>query len=251
MKRFYQKQWFDIPFLSFTDSYTDDLPDSEFYSEFYKSFYRKYNDYSQLDSTWLAKKKITANWLLDQISSGSDVLAIGAGIGYMEQDIWERKNGNFNLYVQDFARSSSIWLEKIIPPENIFYHDVAKSDLPGKYDLIYMAGVAYALKDEELIEFLSILKRHLKPEGKLLLLWGACDQKQSFFPTLKYQIKEIVKTILSRFSLFEKGQFWGWMRTNTEYKNLIASAGFKNIDEGNISGIDNPKESYYLIGINN
>jgi len=45
-------------------------------------------------------------------------------------------------------------------------------------------------------------------------------------------IKEIVKTVLSLLGLYNKGQFWGYLRNIDEHIMLLKKVGFKNITCG-------------------
>jgi hypothetical protein len=250
MKRFYQKHWFNIPFNSFVSNYTNELPTGEFYSKFYKEFYNKYSSYSQLDQDWLTKKKCTAEWLKQSIAPNSKVLAVGAGIGYIEQHLWKNNSRNITLHVQDFANSASKWLENIMPSENIFYVNLFSEEINNNYDVIYLAGVAYAMEDKDLVLLISRLKSMLNKNGRIILLWGAFYNDEVSLSNSMLLLKEFIKNILSFLRLYKKGQFWGWLRTKNDYVQVMEKVEFSSILDGHIDniGLDNINESYYIEG---
>jgi len=250
MKRFYQKHWFNIPFKSFVPNYTNELPTDDFYYKFYREFYKRYSSYSQLDEDWLKKKRCTAEWLKQTIPANSKVLAVGAGIGYIEQYLWKNNTSNIILHVQDFASSASKWLENIMPIENIFYLNLFSEEIDNKYDVIYLAGVAYAMQDKDLIFLLSRLKSMLNKNGRIILLWGTFYNNEFSIRNSIFKLKDLIKNILSFFHLYKKGQFWGWLRTKKDHLYLMQKVQFASISDGYIDNIslDNINESYYIEG---
>lgn len=248
MKRFYQKEWHGIPFLEFIDKYSDKLADEQFYRSYYKSFFNRYESYSDLDPAWLEEKKNVAKWLVETLPEGSTICSIGCGVGYIEQYLWINHSSQYEIFVQDFAPEACQWLDEIIPSENIFNLDIVQLNMEKKFDLIYLSAIAYAMSDNDLIEFLCSIKKLLSPRGKVVLVSSGYYEKPVFPASLINIFKDCIKQILSYCLLYERGQFWGWLRTSKEFELIMQQAGYTSISTGYIKTVKKPSIAYYIQG---
>ena len=67
MKKFYQTEWQDIKFESFSKLSQDEIADEDFYTKFYEIFFSRYFRYEDINASWLNNKEIDARFIIDQI----------------------------------------------------------------------------------------------------------------------------------------------------------------------------------------
>ena len=118
----------------------------------------------------------------------------------------------------------------------------------GKYDLIYLSAVDYALADNELVMLLSQLKDLLLPNGQIMMI-SASFLDESPSEKLIHAAKEIVKCLLLQLRLrsSEIHQFWGWMRTRDEYRSIMHQAGLVFVTDNLF--MTRHQKTYYIKGI--
>ena len=243
MKKFWQTEWQGILFSTFAKLSSTELAGEEFYNAFYRAFFERYRGYQDLDQKWRGDKDVIANWIARQLPSNACVLSVGCGLGYVEQKLWNEHGDRIEIHVTDYANDAMRWLREVIPENRI--HDAA--DTAGglgelEFDLIYLSAIDYALTDHELIHLLVQLKERLKINGRLVIVSASyLDQSFSFSRI----IKDIVKIILDISGLRSRGQFWGWMRSRTEYQNLMNLSGFNVVDDGYINMVS---QTYWISG---
>ena len=121
MRAFYQTEWQEIVFSSFTELSSTTIAGAEFYNAFYEAVFEKYARYESLPADWRRNKDEIADWLAARIPDGSRVLSVGCGLGYIEQRLWKLHSKRLDLHVQDYATKSLRWLRLEMPAENI--HD--------------------------------------------------------------------------------------------------------------------------------
>jgi SAM-dependent methyltransferase len=234
MKAFFQTEWLGISFSSLPEVSGTKLADSTFYDAFYSAVFQKYAGYEALDPEWRQVKDEITDWLAASLSDGVRVLSVGCGLGYMEQRLWREYGDRIDLHVQDYASEALRWLRQVMPAEHI--HDAREDGLTsqtqgGKYDLIYLSGVDYALPDVELIALLSGIRGCLRDEGQILILSGSFLD-ESAAKSFVRSGKEAAKWLLEQFGLYRRGQFWGWMRSRTEYQAIMCEAGMNPVVDG-------------------
>lgn len=245
MKALYQTEWQKIPFSSFAEISSKNLAGSAFYDAFYSTFFHKYANYEALDADWRRNKDEITDWVAASLPDGTRVLSVGCGLGYMEQRLWREHGGRIDLHVQDYASQALRWLRQVMPSEHI--HDAGEtrslSNSSERYDFIYLSAVDYAMTDDQLVALLSELSTGLREDGQLLMI-SASFLDNSLGQVLIRSGKEIVKWLLERFGLYQRGQFWGWMRTRTEYQAVMRDAGFTFVTDG---FIETPHQRTYWI----
>jgi len=241
MKRMYQTEWQDIQFADFGKLSATKLPDADFYNAFYQELFRRYNEFEELDDIWRRNKGELAEWIANRVSLGSRLLSVGCGLGYMERCLHRDHGQLLELHVQDFASYAMIWLEDELPKGRIHLAGGGA----GFFDLIYLSAVDYAIPQNEMISLLSDLKCQLR-EGGICLLISASFLEECRSPIQKIIgcIKDFVKNILELFNLYNRGQFWGWQRTQSDYLELMSKACYKDVVDG---FIETPNQRAYFI----
>ena len=246
MRKFYQTQWHDVKFDDFYQTSINNLAGAEFYDAFYSILFKKYLNYDDLDVNWRGKKNEIADWLSSISPEGGRILSIGCGIGYIEQRICSSNDRGLELHVHDYAPQALFWLKKVLPDDRI--HIGGAFSTFNKFDLIYLCAVDYAMKNDELISLLSEGRRNLNNNGKLIIISASFLEEQSVKESLIYNIKEVMRLILSLLSLRSMGQFWGWLRSAKEYREAMTEAGFVSVAEGRIES--SAQNTYWIEGVN-
>ena len=141
----------------------------------------------------------------------------------MEQFLWCKYPNRFDLYVQDYASNAHRWLRQFLPSHRILSADVGGDKLC--YDLIYLSGVDYSLQDDELIDLLSAVKSRLNANGTVVMISASFIDEQPMEYLLRLA-KEFAKASLEFFRLYNRGQFWGFLRSRDEYNIIMERAGF-------------------------
>ncbi len=87
MRKFWQTEWFGIKFNSFIKLSPAVQANEEFYTKFYQEFFVKYKSYEELPEKWRHGKKQLAKFIYENIKNKKNILSIGCGIGYIENEI--------------------------------------------------------------------------------------------------------------------------------------------------------------------
>jgi len=241
VKKFWQTEWQGIQFSAFVNLSSKTLADADFYNAFYQELFLRYSGYSELDKKWRKSKDVVAEWIAGQLPTGSRVLSVGCGLGYMEQKLWKEHGDRIELHVTDYATDALRWLREVIPDERI--HDAAGRGLDDfKFDMIYLSAVDYALSANELSKLLVTLKARLENNGSLVIV--SASYLGHSIPIAR-TVKDVVKAFLDLSGFRSRGQFWGWMRNRKEYHNLIFGAGFVAVEDG---FLDTCKKTYWISG---
>lgn len=223
MRKLFQTEWHGILFSSFTGTSVRELADASFYNAFYRAFFERYKGYDDLGLGWRQNKEEIAEWLVRHLPDGTRVLSVGCGLGYIEQYLWKKYGGRVELHVQDYASEAHRWLQQVMPAERI--HPANGEGPDGFYDLIYLSAVDYALKDDELIDLLKELRQRLRVDGELILV-SASFLEESPLRRFINASKDIAKVLLGQLCFYDRGQFWGWMRSGAEYRAIMKNSGF-------------------------
>ncbi len=245
MKRFWQKEWHGIRFDSFATLSATRLAGSEFYSAFYRQLFRRYSGYEDLEAGWRSDKQDIADWLARRVRRGARVLSVGAGLGYVEHCLNSAQAGVFELHAQDFAGDALAWLRKELPDSRI-HCTLEQQTRGGPYDLIYLSAVDYALDTEELVAMLEALRGQLRADGSAILISASFWEPPPLMRRVKEAAKDAVKSILGALGLYHRGQFWGWQRSQAEYRDLFVRAGYRTIADGFIQ--TRSQRIYYIEG---
>jgi hypothetical protein len=96
-----------------------------------------------------------------------------------------------------------------------------------------------------MIKLLSDLKAQLCEGGACLLISASfMEECFSAIQKIKCWVKDIIKRVLEAFGLYRRGQFWGWQRTQSEYRELMTKAGYIGVVDG---FIETPNQRSYFI----
>ena len=230
MKKIFCTQWQGIQFSSFNTPTPHILAGASFYNDFYTVWFSKYSGYDQLPSDWRINKDQIADWLASLMPSHSRVLSVGCGIGYIEQRLWAKHSDHVDLHVSDYASVSMDWLRQVVPHERI--HDAEHGfDCLGKFDIIYLSAVDYALPNDLLIPYISCLSNLLNENGQIIII-SACFIDDSLIDGIIHDTKAFAKRVLALIGIRPLGQFWGWLRSRSEYCKIMRSAKIFNLSDG-------------------
>ena len=244
MKKYYQTTWHGIKFSDFTRTNVKKIADASFYQLFYKEFFERYTRWDELPLRWRNQKKTWASFIQSRINNGN-ILSVGCGLGYTERVLQQLSSGH--VYIHEVAASAWQWITNEFPHNKKLLGSIPDC-LPSEtiFDLIYITAVDYALNNDDLVCLLSSLRPFLKngkKQGECLLISASFLEVPE---TIKHKIRGVVKIVLSKIGLYEMGQFWGWQRTQNEYRLLMQKAGYEDIKDGFIENRE--EKSYWISG---
>ncbi|MBI4936663.1 MAG: methyltransferase domain-containing protein [Nitrosomonadales bacterium] len=243
MKRFYQTEWQGIQFTGLTTLSETRLAGAEFYNAFYREFFRRYANYDDLDASWLLNKKEVADWIAAQLKTSARVLSVGCGLGYMESYLHRNHGAELELHVSDYASDALKWLRQVLPEDRIHLVDNPVDD--ELYDFIYLSAVDYAVPTNDMIDLLAQQRCRLAPSGTCLIISASyLNEGMPMSVRIKAVVKHAIKALLSSAGFYHRGQFWGWMRTRSEYRDLMLGAGYSQVEDG---FIETPNQRTYFI----
>lgn len=222
MKKIYQKEWFGIKFSEFTKLNSKKIADDEFYKKFYELFYKKFNSYKDISKDYIERKTNIARDIITFSKNYKDILSIGCGNGFVENFII--KNSDKNILAIEPSNNFK-WLTNGGGCKTVigFFPECVKDE--KKYEFGYCSTIDYVFNNEEYTNFLKSIYEY---GFKEFYLAEVIMPAEGFVAS----IKEIVKTVLSLLGLYNKGQFWGYLRNIDEHIMLLKKVGFKNITCG-------------------
>jgi len=223
---FWQTDWQNIQFTSLDVPLNlFQRPSADFYSAFYSELFKRYNSYDELPLNWKNEKSVTAHEVLILIGKKKSVLSIGAGLGFVEKEIvYHAQSLTIDTY--DFTNTASKWLVEVDRVNTLKSFSEAR-----KYQFIYCTQLLYALSDDEISDFLELVKNHLDVNGFFLTVDTSSNTTENGnSKSAKSQIKKILKNIFRPLYYFlfknRSAQLWGWQRDNTEIISHFAKKGF-------------------------
>lgn len=251
MKKMWQTEWQGIQFSEFSKMNSTKLAGADFYDAFYRELFARNQNYQDLDQQWRKSKDMIADFIVHRVGPGQRVLSIGCGLGYVEQAIIQRTANNepigIELSVHDVAPTALKWLRDHISSDQIFIGlppDCLPDDI--RFDLIYLSAVDYALDDDTLIGALKGLQERLSNSGEIVMISASFEGQNSAFRSLVNSAKDIIKIGLEMFGRYQRGQFWGWARSQKDYQNLMVRAGFRAIEDGFVN--EAKRRDYWIAG---
>lgn len=247
MRKAYQKEWHNITFDSFAEVSSSKIADATFYTLFYKAFFQKYNNWDELNSSWITDKISLVNFLIDagNLHKGSKILSIGCGIGIMEKELIDQ---GYNIEVTEVSQGPLVWLKKYLPDSRI-HIGFFPACLPYGccYDLIYLSAIDYVFNNNDLIKLLISVSERLSHGGKCLLFSVSFDYKANMLNNLLSTSKSIANYFLYKMGLKKQGQFWGYIRSDSEFRSIMQKSGFTNIIDGLVDY--RTRSNYWIEGI--
>ena len=229
MKRmFWQREWLGIYFsdLDITLNFFKGVS-SDFYSKFYSELFCRYNSYEDLPSFWCQQKSSTANEIVKIISEKSSVLSFGCGLGFVEKEIVSQLS-RLSIDAFDFSETANKWLTDV---EHV--NTMQSLEKNKKYDFIYCTQLLYALSNDEIFEFSTMVRERLSRGGKFLTVDTSINpiengiEVSSKIKSIKLQLKNIVRTFYLFLMRRKILQFWGWERDNNELIRIFERNGFR------------------------
>jgi SAM-dependent methyltransferase len=236
MQKFYQTEWFDIQFNSFTKMNSSVQVDEEFYNKFYIEFFKKFSSYDELPENWKREKMLIANFIFEQMQNKSNILSIGCGNGFIENELSKMK-WRGDLVAIEPSTSTSSWLKtnSHIKLLNGYFPDILSQK--EKYDFAYVSYIDYIFDDKMYIKLLEDIKNY--PINNFLLIGASV-----YNPSIKTIIKATIKNKLAYFGLFNQ-QLWGYKRTIEEHLDIFNQVNFKKIEYGQLAN-----GAYWIKAIN-
>jgi ubiquinone/menaquinone biosynthesis C-methylase UbiE len=240
-KKIFSKAWQGIEFKSFANLSKHDIADSSFYDNFYEQLFAKYSCYDELEKEWLDKKSEVVDFLDGLAAPNSRLLSIGCGLGFIEARLWHRRSKNLEIHVQDFAEKALKWVSEVIPSNNVHGRDWSCAT---HFDVIFLGAIDYALDDTSFVALLKEMKLRLKDNGQIVIVSASFFNNASFRNIIYSSFKDAVKYLLDCLGLFDRGQFWGWLRSRDDYRRVLSQAGFDSINDGFIE--TTLQKTYYI-----
>ena len=228
MRKFYQKEWFGIPFESFTELNDSQIADENFYSLFYTEFYKKYKTYDDLPLDFRENKGQIAKHIAEEFKDKTSILSIGSGNGYIELQLAEL--ASFHITAVEPSKLASTW---IAGNKNIdFFVGFFPEALPTNkhYDAAYGSAIDYVFDEESYIAF---LKSIIDAGIDCFVMHNACIIGQRGIAiSLYHALRNCLDYTLHMAGIKHRGQFWGYQRTIKEQYRAFHSAGFNVIEHG-------------------
>ncbi len=249
MRELYQTEWQGIHFSELAKLSSTNLAGPEFYQTFYEEFFKRYQDWEQLSPSWRMGKQRWAEFVLARGGAGSKILSVGCGVGAVEHYM-HSQNPQVDLFIHEVAPSAWRWIAEEFPGDHKFT-GLIPACLPAgiRFDLVYLAAVDYALEDDVLVSLLAALRPFLtKAQGQCLLISASFEETPATFKEnavwLLRRFKALATAALNVVGLRPRGQLWGWIRTQEEYRSLMRRAGYRAMEDG---FIDPDRRSHYWI----
>lgn len=249
MRRMYQTHWLDIQFSDFIRMSPKNLAGPEFYQAYYKEFFKRYKNWEELPSKWQKEKKRCAEFIMARSTETSKILSVGCGLGSMEHYM-NANASQMDIFIQEVALSAWHWIGNDFSDEHKLLGMIPDCLPKGtQFDLVYLSAVDYALDNDEMVRLLTSLHPFLNDvEGKCVLISASFQNIPTNLAnkTISYAkwLKFISTSVLDICGLRNRGQFWGWCRTQKEYQSLMKKAGYSDIQDG---FIDPERRFYYWI----
>ena len=230
-----------------------DLPTSGSYTAFNARLADRYGTYENLPKDWCKTKTSTSRTLATLIDSGSTVLSLGCGIGFVEYDL-ALFRPDLHIFCSDFADPSGPWavatLDNVKPGWTLSQGVESGNGESHKFDVIYLCQVLYALPSEEAITLLAKLATYLTDGGLLILVNSSVVPEENgqeqelrravglrhLSQFLAKAVRGLRRLVFARTTTVYQPQFWGWQRDNWRYQEIVTEAGLKSVDVFPASG---------------
>lgn len=222
MKKYYQSDWHGILFKDFIEPSSTKIAGLEFYTKFYREFFNRYSAFDDLPLFYTQDKKNVADWIITECEGKNNILSIGCGIGLIENLILGNPQFSAKLVVVEPSGVSLKWLKlrnDIDVHEGFFPEALNNSQT---FDFGYARAIDYIYDEQEYHNLLMSVKDYGIKEFSIISV-------SVHKPSLLDSTKDLVKNILGTFRLRDRGQFWGYMRTENEQIAAFKKAGFSKV----------------------
>ena len=224
MRKQYQTSWHSIDFDDFIVVSDKSVADINFYQAFYKKFFENYSSYSEIPKKYVESKMPVVRFLESKLQSKVRVLSIGCGIGLIENLLSERNKVDAKIVVTEPSEEAIKWINLVpsIEVHNGFFPSVFRGNLAQDFDYGYARAVEYIFNNDEYVKFLKSIVDFGIKEFSII---SVCIHRKN----ISTITKELIKSLLSSFGLYDRGQFWGYLRTKEDHQNAFLKAGFIEI----------------------
>ena len=229
MEKLFQKEWFGIPFSSFTIPSRKKLPDAEFYRKFYDAFFLKFSNFESLPEEYGRVKAQVAKDIAEHTNSQSRVLSIGCGIGLVENMLVELGQKELTAIEPHIANPG--WLNNSVDFRSGYFPGIVEGE---RFDFAYASSIDYCFDDAEYLQFLNAVYQFGIPVLLLCQLFPPRSQLRSSTKGLR----RFLKNFAPKFRRRRGEQYWGNLRTVGEHTTLIEEAGFKRTEVGQHGNAD-------------
>lgn len=211
---FYQTAWHDVP-LKELGGDASEVAGPGVYSAFYGSLEGKEGAF---EAAWIEQKKRQGGWIAETFLAdvpSASVLSVGAGLGWVEQEIFRR---GFKPDVLECEPNALAAIEKKIPGIRGFVGDARQLPCDDEtYDVAYLSAVDYCFTRQDYERVLSELRRVIKPGGRVV---SVCVSNLS----LKGLVKGLAKKALGR-GPGPDAVLWGYQRSVAEHLKAASAGG--------------------------
>lgn len=170
--------------------FTNKQASLDFYRSFYTKLFSTYKDFKSLPPDWLSNKTATAEAIGKEASQNTSVFSYGCGIGFVEKQLLGFRP-DLSVAAFDFAETAGKWIKQL---HNITYTQGIQDQ--AKYDVIYLCQVLYALSFSDCVDLLKSLSKHLKINGKLILINTSITDEENRKVKLQKSVKQKLITEL-------------------------------------------------------
>lgn len=228
MRRQYQKSWHGIDFDEIKTSSVNEIADIYFYDCFYEEFFKKFLSYDDIPKSYVEQKSTVVDFLSNKISNSKEVLSIGCGVGIVEKLLIDRLTDQTKITGVEPSNSALKWLksEDRINVLHGYFPDALEKSKPI-FDFGYARAIEYIFDQEQYVAFLRAVLDYGFKEFTVL---SVSPDRTSF----EFVTKELIKDILAKMWLYNKGKFWGYLRTEKDHRDAFNKAGFTDIVIENI-----------------
>jgi len=223
MRKQYQTSWHGIEFGEFCEMDSKKVAGDDFYNSFYRQFFNRYSKFEDIPSEYIQSKLPAVRFLEEKLQGKRNVISIGCGIGLIEKLLLERKKSNSEISIVEPSTMALEWI-KHNPKLNIYngYFPEALEQATN-FDFGYSRAVEYIFDQQEYISFLRSIVNAGIVEFSVI---SVCIDRRD----LASLTKEFAKSILSSVGFYNRGQLWGFLRTEKDHLDAFYAAGYSIIE---------------------
>lgn len=246
----YQTDWQNIPFAEFAELSSTELAGPAFYEAFYREFFQRFRSWEDLAPSWRQSKEDCAAFILKRTPRPVRILSIGCGLGIIEH-FMRTHDPSVDLFVQEVAPSAWRWIDReFADSKKLTGHVPACLPPDILFGLVFLSAVDYALDDASLSALLRAVRPHLAESGQCLIISASFERTPLSMAEHAAAVwsrgKAVAASILDWIRIRPRGQFWGWTRTQAEYRAAMRRAGFEQIEDGFVDGT--AASGYWIAG---
>ena len=210
----FERSWHGINFADLPVKVRANEPaDDQFYEAFYASLRGR-----PVDPDWLRGKQETGRWLETELLRkfpAPKILSVAAGLAVAESE-WLAKG--YDVTLNECQAESLAAVHEKFPSAPLLIGNAHKLEIRGRFDIITVFTVDYALNNEDLLEMFRRL-------GACLSRGGMVVNQTVNILTVRRFFAELVKRWLLRRYHTPGWVRWGWNRSPDAIIALAQKAG--------------------------